>query len=450
MRFKKSTFTYPFSHNGLYYVVQTYTKKLFEIDKRTFDAILAYNEFVELSDSQTIGAFKDAQIIEPTVTVDKLELECKSKDHEEEWHSLHIIPTASCNFACPYCFVLKDKRHHDCDGVISNENLRKGIDFFFDNNPSNQVIVTFYGGEPLLAPDVIYRSVDYIENKLKRKISKKIITNGSLITPSIAMYLSEHDFDVNISLDGNKSAQDAFRLYKNGTSTFDDVIDGIKILKEYGNSIKILMTVGDFNAPYLIENVKELLQYNPTTIALNLPKALQYGSNGIEGTIDYDELLSQYLKCIELCYQARIPEGHMADIIYGFLRDEVQYKPCHGCGKQIALTPDGMVGPCQAYLGTKKYFSSLKKYPDKKTLRSNDAFKKWNEISMYRCEQCRKCFLLPVCPGDCPYDWENRCGSLFEVPDSYCLSRKTMFDYMIKRKVSGKSILFRPEISRNE
>ena len=33
MRFKKSTFTYPFSHNGLYYVVQTYTKKLFEIDK---------------------------------------------------------------------------------------------------------------------------------------------------------------------------------------------------------------------------------------------------------------------------------------------------------------------------------------------------------------------------------------------------------------------------------
>lgn len=445
MVFEKSTFIYPFTHNGSFYVVQTYTKRLFEIDSKTFEAIIKDRDTVELFEPNTINAFRNAQIIEPVITVEKLESECKSGENEDEWHSLHIIPTGSCNFACSYCFVLKDKCHHDCDGIIDDDTLKKGIDFFFDNNPSDQVIVTFYGGEPLLAPEVIFHSVDYIENTLGRAIRKKIITNGSLVTPDIAKYLSEHDFDVNISLDGGKIAQDAFRLYKNGKSTFEDVVNGIKALREYGNSIKILMTVGDFNAPNLVENVKELLSFGPTTIALNLPKALQNGDNGIEGSINYSDLLTQYLKCVDLCYQARIPEGHMADIIYGFLRNEVQFKPCHGCGKQIALTPDGMIGPCQAYLGTKKYFIPLESYSNKRELRLNDAFKKWNDVSMYRCKQCRSCFLLPVCPGDCPYDWENRCGSLYDVPETYCLSRKTMFDYMIKRKVSGKSILFKPE-----
>lgn len=448
MKFKKSNFIYTFSDNNKFYIVQTYTKKMFQVDYETYKKMQNDSNEIDLIDPDTISAFKKAQIIDSLISVENLEVQCKCKDNDDAWHSLHIIPTASCNFGCDYCFVLKDKEHRECDGIIHDDILYKGIDFFFKDNQSENVIVTFYGGEPLLAPDVIYKSVNYIENTLGKRISKKIITNGTLVTPEIAEYLAEHEFDVNVSLDGGREAQNAFRKYKDGSSSYDDVVDGIETLKKYGNSIRILVTVGDFNASDLEKNVREILKLHPTTIALNLPKALQKSDNKIEQSMKFSELLTEYLKCIDLCYEQKIPEGHMADIIFGFLRDEVQYRPCHGCGKQIALTPNGMIGPCQAYLGTKKYFLPMSDFRNKTELRKSTVFSKWSKITMYNCTKCRECYLLPVCPGDCPYDWENRSGSLMDVPDTYCRSRKMMFDYMVKRIANGHSILFRD--SENE
>lgn len=443
---KKSLFTYLYKQKGKFYAVQTNTRRVFEIDEKTYYILNEGKELAEL-DKETFKCFVEAEIIVP-IHIDEvglLEEGHKMNDNDIEWHSLHIIPTEACNFGCEYCFVLKDKQNAGYERVILDETLYKGIDFFLDNNPSDQIIVTFYGGEPLLAPEVIYKSVDYIEGVKGRKISKKIITNASRVTPRIAEFLAVNEFDVNVSLDGNKDGHDQFRLYKDGGSTYDDVLQGIKLLQKAGNSIKILMTVGDFNAKNLIEHVKSVLELKPTTIALNLPKALQTTDNQIERKMDYKQLLAAYIECMDLCYEKHIPEGHMADIIYGFLREETQYRPCHGCGKQIALSPDGLIGPCQAYLGTKKYFMPLESFEDKEHLRKTEEFEKWKQITMYKCEKCRHCYLLPVCPGDCPYDWENRTGSLLDVPETYCTSRKVMFDYMIGRLVNGKEILFRPQ-----
>lgn len=443
MENKISQFTFCFENDGNYYVVQTYTKRIFQIEKDVYCSLKGKKTF-ESDDEEIISKFTEAEIINPTHTIEVIDEEMKNKENDSEWYSLHIIPTASCNFSCDYCFVLKDKISNDCDCIISDETLYKGIDFFFKSNTADKPLVTFYGGEPLLAPNVIYKTINYIENVLKKDINKKIITNGTLVTDEIALYLAEHDFDVNVSLDGNKQAQDAFRVYNNKQSTFDDVVKGINTLKKYGNSIKILMTVGDFNANDLEVHVDTLLGLEPTTVAFNLPKALQYNDNQIEHNMNYQQLLEKYLICVNKCYEKHIPEGHMADIVFGFLRDDIQYRPCHGCGKQIALTPNGLIGPCQAYLGTKKYFSKLDSYENISELRNNPDFKKWNNITMTNCEKCQKCYLRPVCSGDCPYDWENRSNSLTDVPESYCISRKAMFDYMLHRLVTGKNILFCP------
>lgn len=443
MEYHLSNFVYTLEQGGKYYVVQTFTKRLFEINKDIFAQLSQRNIDLTSWDSVTKAAFIEAQILTTKSEVEYLESLGKEKDIDTEWHTLHVIPTASCNFGCDYCFVLKDKSTHSCDKIISDETLYKGIDFFFKGNTSKQIIVTFYGGEPLLAPQVIYKTINYISQNYTTDFVKKIVTNGTLVTPEIAQFLHIHGFDVSVSLDGNPQAHNKFRKYKNGGDTFDDVIKGIEILRKYENSIKILMTVGSFNVADLTCHVKTLLNTRPTLIALNLPRALQDHSNGIEEELDIKELIEQYIKCVEMCYEAEIPEGHMADIIFGFLRDEVQYHPCHGCGKQIALTPNGMIGPCQAYLGTLKNFRPLDNFKSISELRSDTIFNKWKNISMFNCRKCRSCFLLPVCPGDCPYDWENRTGSLLEVPEGYCITRKAMFDYMIRRIISGKSIMFR-------
>lgn len=444
MEYHLSKFIYPFTHNGKYYVVQTYTKRLFEIKEDVFFQITQKEFDINSSDSQTIKSFIESQIItQDPNEVDRLKCIEEEREIDTEWHTLHIIPTASCNFGCDYCFVLKDKSTNLCDTVISDDILYRGIDFFFKGNTSNRIIVTFYGGEPLLAPQVLYKTINYITSNYTTSFVKKIVTNGTLITPEIAKFLSLQGFDVSVSLDGTAIAHNKYRKYKNGASTYDDVLKGIEILREYNNSIKILMTVGSFNYMDLPTHVQALLNTHPTLIALNLPRALQEHSNGIEEKLNINMLIEQYSKCVDMCYEAHVPEGHMADIIFGFLRNEVQYHPCHGCGKQIALTPNGMIGPCQAYLGTLKNFQPIEKFQSINDLRKDPIFNKWKQISMFNCNKCRDCYLLPVCPGDCPYDWENRTGSLLDVPEVYCLTRKVMFDYMMKRIVSGKDIMFK-------
>lgn len=443
MEYNLSTFLYPFSNDGKYYVVQTYTKRLFEINEDVYRQLSIHSIDLASLDNKTLEAFKDAQILTKDNEVERLEQLGELADIDTEWHTLHIIPTASCNFGCDYCFVLKDKSTNQCDKIISDDILYRGIDFFFNGNTSKNIIVTFYGGEPLLAPEVIYKTIDYISKHYTSSFIKKIVTNGTLITPQIADFLHKHGFDVSVSLDGNQEAHNRFRKYRNGKGTYKDVIKGIELLRQYDNSIKILMTVGSFNYHELPNHVRTLLDTKPTLIALNLPRALQDHNNGIEDNLDMNDLVKQYLTCVDMCYDAHIPEGHMADIIYGFLRDEVQYHPCHGCGKQIALAPNGMIGPCQAYLGTLKNFQKMSDFYSINDLRANPIFQKWKNISMFHCSKCRSCYLLPVCPGDCPYDWDNRTGSLLDVPEGYCITRKAMFDYMMHRIVSGKNIMFR-------
>ena len=443
MEYHLSNFVYPFEKDGRYYVVQTYTKRLFEIKEKVYLQVL--NRDIEISswDSRTIESFINAKILTMEDELRNLESIGEKQDVDTEWHTLHIIPTASCNFGCDYCFVLKDKKTNSCDKIISDETLYRGIDFFFNGNTSKQIIVTFYGGEPLIAPQVLYKTIEYITRHYSTSFIKKIVTNGTLITPEIAKFLHVYGFDVSVSLDGTPEAHNRFRKYKNGKDTFDDVLKGIEILRKYNNSIKILMTVGSFNVKELPKHVCVLLNTKPTLIALNLPRALQEHNNGIEDDLDYGFLIEQYKRCVDMCYEAHIPEGHMADIIFGFLRDEVQYHPCHGCGKQIALAPNGMIGPCQAYLGSLKNFQNMDSFQSINDLRNDPIFEKWRHISMFNCDKCRKCYLLPVCPGDCPYDWENRTGSLLDVPEGYCLTRKAMFNHMMCRIVSGKSIMFK-------
>ena len=441
---KKSKFAYLFNNDNNFFVVQTNTKKMFEITKEVYNA-LAIDDINLLKKDDVYQLFIDSEILVPINVdeVEKLLRQCEKVDDDKEWHSLHIIPTSKCNLGCEYCFVLKDMDKNKCHADLDDDTLLKGLELFFKDNPSKKLTVTFYGGEPLVKPQIIYDTIDYINKNVKAEVNKKIITNGTLVTPKIAKFLYDNEFDVNISIDGNEKSHNKFRVYKDFRSSYADTIRGYNYLKEAGNSIKILMTVGDFNIDYLEECVESLLDLEPTSIALNLPKKLQTKDNNIENDLNFNKLLEKYFKCVDMCYKRGIPEAHFADILYGFLSDNVQYRPCYGCGKQIALSPYKKIGPCQAYLSTGKYFIDIDQVSDKSDLRKTKEFKKWKDITMFNCTKCCNCYLQPVCPGDCPFDWENRMGSFENPPESYCVTRRAMFDYLVKRLIENKKILFR-------
>ena len=64
--------------------------------------------------------------------------------NSNEYESLHIIPTTRCSLRCDYCFVLLQNGASSLIDMRDTD-LFDGLDFFFNNNPHPNPLVTFYG-----------------------------------------------------------------------------------------------------------------------------------------------------------------------------------------------------------------------------------------------------------------------------------------------------------------
>ena len=101
---------------------------------------------------------------------------------------LTIAPTINCNLSCKYCFENPDK--HVMTPEIQNQ-IVKFIRGYAENG-TQQISVTWYGGEPLLCMNQIEKLSTKIMNLCEEfnvGYSADIITNGTLLTKQTAEQL---------------------------------------------------------------------------------------------------------------------------------------------------------------------------------------------------------------------------------------------------------------------
>jgi len=134
--------------------------------------------------------------------------------------------TQECNFRCSYCTYgekCSDSQRSHSPLKMSLNTALKAIDFFVSHSiDRNDVSIGFYGGEPLLKFDMIKTLINYAEKEFFGKsLTFNITTNGSLLTPEVARYLSKHNVNVTISLDGPPEVHDRSRVFANtGEGTY--------------------------------------------------------------------------------------------------------------------------------------------------------------------------------------------------------------------------------------
>ncbi len=146
--------------------------------------------------------------------------------------------TDFCNLNCTYCsfgelyegFDARNQKKLDLNSAI------KIIDYVFDHKPRNKskkILIGFYGGEPLCNANLVFKIVDYI-NKIKRK--KNIIVEYSMTTNATLLdkymdKLVKNNFDLLISLDGNRN-NNSYRKYRDSNkNAFDTTVKNIDNLK---------------------------------------------------------------------------------------------------------------------------------------------------------------------------------------------------------------------------
>lgn len=222
-----SKYIHIFERDNQWYAYGTWVNRIWEITPKEALIILDYLKGIPLEElykngnidkkdiKSIINYFEDNCIIE----------ECENSNFDNTIDSMILLITEKCNFACTYCYGAYGEKNKTM--IFSTAKL--AIDLAKKLNIPE---IVFFGGEPLLNFELIKQTVKYIK-EIQFDVDLRITTNGSLVTEEIASFFAENNILVSVSMDGNKEQHDKTRIYKDGSSSYEQVINGIKILKEY-------------------------------------------------------------------------------------------------------------------------------------------------------------------------------------------------------------------------
>ncbi|MGE7155991.1 radical SAM protein [Methylorubrum rhodesianum] len=162
--------------------------------------------------------------------------------------TLTIAPTMACNFACGYCFQGLNKPTKKMTPDVQDAI----IDFVKAKKDLKALSIVWYGGEPLMGRDSIFRLSDRLIaycDKNKIAYSAGIVSNAWFLTAETAAQLHTRRVRwVQVTIDGDRDTHDKMRPLTSGGRTFDRILDNIEqALDETAMSIQARVNVGISN-----------------------------------------------------------------------------------------------------------------------------------------------------------------------------------------------------------
>lgn len=175
---------------------------------------------------------------------------------ERKLSKITLQVTQNCNFRCKYCIYSEDtnkKQRSHSQESMSWDTAKEAVDFLLMHSiDSKDINIGFYGGEPLLAFDLIKDVVAYAEKVFKgKKLTYNMTSNATLLDEEKIDFLIEHDISLMISLDGPKKINDLNRVYPDGSGTYDTIMKKIQLIyakyPEYADKLSISMVMDPSN-----------------------------------------------------------------------------------------------------------------------------------------------------------------------------------------------------------
>ena len=344
--------------------------------------------------------------------------------------TITILPTVSCNFACPYCFEGVDKH-----SVLMPENIQDTFIDWLDNhsNGLNRLNITWFGGEPTLGLTVMERlTCKMLELCTKKKISynASIVTNGSLLDIQMAKKLISLKISyIQITLDGPKEVHDKVRFFrKDGQGSYSLILKNVKQYQEESPITTVFRINVDSNNEEhcfrLIDDLAVLLHGVKNTSIYFAP---------IHASTEMCKHISQFtldaMHYAEL--ETRLTEYSVSKGLMHESLPSMNMGVCAAARKNgMVLSPNGDVHKCWETVTMNQYRIGNITDP------SFDLYlsaKDWTRWSPFKEQLCRDCRILPNCMGMCTYRFrfkENYSGNSAKTP---CPSLKYNIEDKLKQ-----------------
>lgn len=389
----KSKFNFIYERNdGTMIIYNTYSKALVVLEKSEF----AQYEALQFDDSSVGKELLENGILQDD-NFDEVSF-LKYGHHLTKYsqEALHLVLaiTMDCNFGCPYCYENRRKGKMSIevqDAIIRfiEEKIKKGI---------RSLDVTWYGGEPLLYPDIIEKlgnRIRQVTDKANCELHMYMVTNGYLLTHELVEMIDRIGvMKIQITIDGLADHHDARRHLRNGQGTFDRIIENLKLFEEYSIRVDIRMNVDN-------ENCRDYVGLQKIIESLENPNILLYPSpvedinpdtvNEVSDFMTYDQF-ETFVSGVSKEIAVSSATTTVLDDRYCYCQAETENSfvidelgNCYKCWDQAGRVETSCFNITDI---------SDKNYPNILKFLGRDPF---ND------ERCGQCTFLPICFGGCVF-----------------------------------------------
>lgn len=159
----------------------------------------------------------------------------------------------ACNLACRYCYYIDKKEtlgHSAVSTMMSSRVLEGYVKAYIEVQPTDRVMFTWHGGEPLLRSRRFYERALELQRRYAggRHIDNSLQTNGTLLTDDWCRFFRDNGFLIGLSIDGPAQVHDSYRLAPSGEPTSAAVLRAVEMLDRHGVEWNAMAVVNDINS----------------------------------------------------------------------------------------------------------------------------------------------------------------------------------------------------------
>ena len=333
---------------------------------------------------------------------------------------LTICPTMNCNFDCPYCF--ETHRPGKMSPAVQDDvvNLARRM---MQAGGGKRLHVTWFGGEPLLAPDVIESLSERLialAEEFHADYSAGIVTNGYLLSQkNIDMLERGRVNTCQVTIDGLEENNDVTRRLAGGGPTFGRITGNLRNGK-IPFSVNIRQNIQENNLDE-VPKVKAFIEQ----LAKESGNKLKYSP----APVTTNEATEERGEHSRILCGANLSEVSLMQEAQRFTASRGYY-----CGANmlfsVGIDETGRLFKCWENAADPKFsFAYARDWDPQNPLETAfdpDMLNQYlNTALPLKDEECNGCIWLPMCAGGCPHRRlhdHKACVGLRNEPEKYVLA----------------------------
>lgn len=422
------------------FLMNTFTDAQLIVSRDVVDLLDRVEGYQPASDSEreTIEQLAANGFVVTNRTKERDDLKSFFREVREGTETLKItvLTTLQCNFACDYCIQGDHGDYNKSAAKMSMAmagRLGRWVESRLDTLAPERLVLTFFGGEPLLNMPVLYFLAEELHQACDArgvKLSISIITNGLLLTREMVERLNPLGLTgIKITLDGDRDAHNKSRPLRGGQGTFDKIVANMSAVADLtrlavgGNfemdtaesypALLDFLAAQDF-APRLAKvTFKPVIREKNSAVSKGMIPLTVVGVEGkpLNGAC----MTSAGTGVARVCDSCNFVDEKMS-----FLREETKKRgfstadgvhmgPCEiHKGHAHTVGPDGSLFACPGFAG--EALQSTGHIDGRQEEYRTKALANFEKLASW--EMCHDCAFIPVCAGGCTVASANELGDM--------------------------------------